>query len=148
MFVIDREIKNAWIRQLKQDWRNANYCYFKNKMNLPTISLLHSKKILGKWVGGMKRDLSISGFFIARYPWQYVQEVLYHEMAHQYVEEILGITQDLPHGKAFRKICYENAFDHRATGDIHEWIKNKKKSVADSQEHTMLNLHLLLLNRL
>lgn len=139
MFVIDVEIKNAWIRQLKQDWRNANYCYFKNKMKLPNISLLDSKKVLGKWVGGIKRGLSINGFFISRYPWQYVQEVLYHEMAHQYVEEILGITQDLPHGKEFRKICYDNEFDHHATGDIQDWIKKKKKSVTGSQEHKMLN---------
>jgi len=139
MFVINMEIKNAWIRQLKQDWRNANYCYFKNKMKLPNISLLDSRKILGKWVGGNKRTLSISGVFISSYPWQYVQEVFYHEMAHQYVEEILGITQNLPHGKEFREICYDNEFDQRATGDMQEWINKKKKSVSGSPEHNMLN---------
>ena len=66
----DTEIKNAWIRQLKLDWRNANYQYFNNKMKPPNIDLLDSEKILGKWVGGMKRNLSISGILIGRYPWQ------------------------------------------------------------------------------
>ena len=139
MFIIDVEIKNAWIRQLKHDWRNANYCYFKNRMKLPNIGLLDAEKILGKWSGGIKRDLSISGFLIDKYPWPYVREVLYHEMAHQYVEEILGITKDLPHGEAFRRICYENEFDHRASGDIQDWIRKKNKSVTGSHEHKILN---------
>lgn len=139
MFNIDIELKSAWIRQLREDWRNANYCAFNGKMHFPEIDLLFSEKTLGKWEGGRKRRLSVSLFLVKNYPWQYAQEILYHEMAHQYVEEILKITNDLPHGKAFKKVCYENGIDHRASGDIESWIYRKSSPKAQSPNHKILD---------
>ncbi|MGA1875838.1 MAG: SprT-like domain-containing protein, partial [bacterium] len=129
MFEVHSEIMNAWIRQLRLDWRNANYCYFGGRMSPPCIDLIHSEKVMGKWEGGMKRKLSISSLFMRRYPWQYVQEVLYHEMAHQYVEEILKITEESSHGKTFKNICREKGFDYRATGDMSGWIDHKRQPI-------------------
>jgi len=68
MFDIDSKLKNAWIRQLRKDWINANYYYFGVKMLSPAIDLLTSEIILGQWEGGNKRRLSISAFFIKAFP--------------------------------------------------------------------------------
>lgn len=139
MKTIEYELKNAWIRQLREDWRYVNYQYFQSAMKMPIIDLFHSYTLLGKWQGGRQRTLSLSEVLIEHHPWQYVKEVLQHEMAHQYVEEILGIREEGPHGEAFKKVCAEHAFDSRAAGDIAEWIKRKNSHDADSDNQKMLN---------
>jgi hypothetical protein len=45
-----------------------------------------------------------------------VLEVLKHEMAHQYVYEVLRETSQTPHGKAFRDTCTRLGIDATATG--------------------------------
>jgi len=138
MFDIDSKLKNAWIGQLKRDWINANYYYFGDKMLSPAIDLLSSEITLGQWEGGNKRRLSISAFFIKSYSWQYVQETLHHEMAHQYVEEVLKITNAYPHGEAFKKICIERGFDPKARGDIHRYGQIINNSKGASRNHKIL----------
>jgi hypothetical protein len=49
-------------------------------------------------------------------PWGTVLEVLKHEMAHQYVHEILGRIDEPSHGPAFREVCERLGIDARASG--------------------------------
>ncbi len=143
---IDNILKTAWIRQLKVDWKTANYHYFKDSMRLPNIELSYAEKVLGGWKGCNYRRLSISVSLIANYTWEYVQEVLYHEMVHQYVEEILEIQNGLPHGEAFKQVCQQNGIDHTATGDIQSWLgKRNKTSYGNSENYKILDkIHKLL----
>ena len=131
---------------MKEDWKTANYAYFKNSMRLPHIELSYSEGTLGKWKGGYCGRLSISIFLINNYTWEYVQEVLYHEMVHQYVEEVLGIREDVPHGESFKRICQENGIDPMATGDIQTWIEQRNNSsTVSSENHKILDkVHKLL----
>lgn len=139
MIHIDLQLRNAWIKQIKQDWKNSNYSNFKDRMKLPNIDIIDSERILGRWEGGLKRKISISSILINNYPWQYVQEVLYHEMAHQFVDENMGIRDALPHGDAFRMICKENSIDHSATGDVCEWAENRNNHTDNSHNHKILD---------
>ncbi len=143
---IDSILKTAWIRQLKTDWKTANFHYFKDSMRLPNLELSNADGVLGMWKGSYFRRLSISIILINNYKWEYVQEVLYHEMAHQYVEEILGIRDSLPHGEAFKRICRENSIDPTATGDIQSWVeKRNNTSSVSSENHKILDkVHKLL----
>jgi len=143
---IDNVLKTAWIKQLKADWKTANYHYFKDSMRLPSLELSSTEGVLGKWKGSYHRHLSISINLISNYTWEYVQEVLYHEMAHQYVEEVLGIREELPHGEAFKRICLENGIDSTATGNIQSWAeKRKNNSTISSENHKILDkVHKLL----
>ncbi len=45
-----------------------------------------------------------------------VLEVLRHEMAHQFVDEVLGIRGQTAHGPAFQRVCQDRAIDARAAG--------------------------------
>ncbi len=143
---IDNILKTAWVRQLKADWKTANFHYFKDSMRLPSLELSYSEDVLGTWKGGYYRRLSISIILINNYSWEYVQEVLYHEMAHQYVEEVLGIRDSLPHGEAFKRVCRENSIDPTATGDIKSWVeKRNNSSSVSSENHKILDkIHKLL----
>ncbi len=48
-------------------------------------------------------------------PWVDVIEVLKHEMAHQYVHEILGIRDETAHGPAFQRICEKHGIQPEAS---------------------------------
>ncbi len=146
MVETDNILKTAWIRQLKADWKTANYHFFKDAMRLPSLELSCSEEALGRWKGGCHRLLSVSLVLINNYKWEYVQEVLYHEMVHQYVEEVLGNLDSLPHGEVFKRICQENGIDPTATGDIQSWVeKRNKSSFVSSENHKILNkVHKLL----
>src|SRR5262249_7846916 len=50
------------------------------------------------------------------HPWGVVVEVLKHEMAHQYVHEVLGKRDESAHGPAFRDLCEKLGIDAGAAG--------------------------------
>ncbi len=146
MITINDKLKTAWLRQLHEDWKTANFLYFHEAMRPPNCELVYSGIALGKWKGGCHRRISISIMLINTYPWEYVQEVLYHEMVHQYVEEILRICGELPHGEAFKRVCQEKGIDPMATGDLHIWMeKRKNRCIVSSENHQILDkIHKLL----
>lgn len=121
------KLKTAWLRQLREEWKSANYNHFKNTMRLPNLRLSQGVKVLGQWKGEPYRALSISSHLIRHQPWEDVQEVLYHEMAHQYVAEVMGIRDEAPHGPTFKIICLENGIDPSATGTLQSWGENRYK---------------------
>jgi hypothetical protein len=49
-------------------------------------------------------------------PWGVVREVLKHELAHQYVDEVLGIHDETAHGPAFQEVCRARGIDAAAAG--------------------------------
>ncbi|KKO17971.1 MAG: SprT-like family protein [Candidatus Brocadia fulgida] len=146
MITINDKLKTAWLRQLHEDWKTANFLYFHEDMRPPNYELAHSGVTLGRWKGGCHRRLSISIVLINTYSWEYVQEVLYHEMVHQYVEEILGICEEVPHGEAFRRVCQEKGIDPTATGDLHVWMEKRgSRCTVSSGNHQILDkVHKLL----
>ena len=53
---------------------------------------------------------------VTEHPWTVVLEVLRHEMAHQYVDEVLGVHDETAHGPTFQAVCEARAIDGRAAG--------------------------------
>lgn len=125
MINISAKLQNAWIRRLMIEWKLANDRYFKNSMRSPSFILSDSRKRLGYWKGGSSRTLALSVQLIKDRPWQDVCEILYHEMVHQYVDEVLRVHDEPPHGATFKRICIERGIYHRATGDISEWSRQR-----------------------
>jgi hypothetical protein len=58
----------------------------------------------------------MAGSLFVKEAWGTVLEVLKHEMAHQYVHEILGRMDEPSHGPAFREVCARLGIDARAAG--------------------------------
>ena len=63
-----------------------------------------SDKLLGSWSRD-KRLISISISLLEQGTYTEVLEVLKHEMAHQYVDEVLCRRDNRPHGKLFEMAC-------------------------------------------
>jgi hypothetical protein len=71
--------------------------------------------VLGRWVGA-RRTLEIARALVLEHTWGVVIEVLKHEMAHQWVHEVLGRRDEPPHGPSFRETCATFGIDASASG--------------------------------
>jgi len=112
---IGAALEAALVRELRAAWRQVNETYFGGRLVAPTLELVTHRTSLGRWLPAT-RALEISRPLVLEHPWGAVLEVLKHEMAHQYVHEVLGETTQTPHGKAFREACHRLGVDGGASG--------------------------------
>ncbi len=91
-------------RELLVWWQYYNDLYAERALQEPVIRMMSGSSRLGQW-GRELRILSISREHIERDPWLEVMDTLRHEMAHQYVDEVLRVTDEPPHGRAFKRAC-------------------------------------------
>jgi hypothetical protein len=103
------------VRELLLEWRRINATYFKGALMAPALALAQSESHLGRWHGAT-RTLEISRPLVLQHPWGAVVEVLKHEMAHQYVDEVLKVNDESAHGNAFREVCKRWGIDAAAAG--------------------------------
>jgi hypothetical protein len=108
---IDRLI----LRELAAEFDQTNWVHFKRAMKPPVLELIDDATHLGTWQA-TSRKIGISRHYARTAPWGAVLEVLRHEIAHQYVAEILTATDEPPHGPAFQSVCRRMGLDPRASG--------------------------------
>lgn len=111
-----KSVDSALLRELARWWAEINANQFEGAMRPPSLCLDDTDKRLGCWKGDT-RTLSLARHLVDDHPWQVVIEVLRHEMAHQYVDEVLKISGETAHGPAFRRVCAERSIDSRAFGN-------------------------------
>jgi hypothetical protein len=109
------ELERLALRALATAYDDLNHALFRGHLRPPAIEFSDATSRLGAWRGD-RRVLEISRPLLVRHGWGVVVEVLKHEMAHQFVEEIEGVRDEGPHGAAFRRVCDERGIDLRATG--------------------------------
>ncbi|WP_394849839.1 DUF2786 domain-containing protein [Pendulispora brunnea] len=112
---LSTKLETALVRELFAVWKQINASYFGDALVAPTIELTRTQSVLGRW-SHATRTLEISRPLLLSQPWGIVVEVLKHEMAHQYVSEVLGASDETPHGPAFRETCRRHGIDAKATG--------------------------------
>ena len=96
-----KDIEIRWAKQLHKEHRRI--CY-QQSVSLPTpvISIVAGKNRLGYWTPD-NHTISISRHLIENNPWEFVLEILKHEMAHQFVSAYLDNADC--HGNAFKNAC-------------------------------------------
>lgn len=109
------QLRATWSRKLYQWWHYYNAEYLNEALRSPRIELSQSEAELGRW-DGARRCLSISVAHLESDPWLEVMQTLRHEMAHQYVDEVLGERGEGPHGAAFRRACEKLRCSPQARG--------------------------------
>src|SRR5438132_11892193 len=109
-------LERALVRQLAETWSEINHNHFRNRLRRPVFTFTDSERRLGAWDSGA-RTLSISRRLVLDRPWAVVREVLKHEMAHQFVDEVLGVREQTAHGPAFEALCRQHGIDAAATGE-------------------------------
>jgi predicted SprT family Zn-dependent metalloprotease len=109
------QLERLTLRALADAWDDTNATFFKRALRRPVLALSDTSQRLGRWVSA-ERTLEISRRVLSEQSWGVVLEVLKHEMAHQFVDEVLGQRSEAAHGPAFRQVCEERAIDARAEG--------------------------------
>ena len=109
------QLETALLRELAREWARLNARLFEGALAPPSIGLHDSDNPLGAWER-KTRHLRLSRRLLTHHPWAVTVEVLKHEMAHQYVHEVLGQTEETPHGPAFRELCQRLGIDAAAAG--------------------------------
>lgn len=108
-------LEAALLYELREQYRLLALGHFKGALKLPQLELVPSRARLGRWVEAT-RTIELSRSLVLSKPWGVVVEVLKHEMAHQYVCEVLGRRGESAHGPTFRAVCDRLGIDGAATG--------------------------------
>ncbi|MBL8603467.1 MAG: DUF2786 domain-containing protein [Myxococcales bacterium] len=103
------------MRALLSEWSSLNQQRFDARMRPPQMQLIDTPGQLGRWAIDT-RTLAIARHALVSLSWGQVIEVLKHEMAHQFVEEVLGVRHETAHGPTFQRICARYGVDPRAAG--------------------------------
>jgi hypothetical protein len=110
---VDLEV--ALLAELRRNYDWENWARFKRRLTAPVIALTDTRGRLGQWVRATRR-LELSRPLVLERPWPEVVSVLGHEMAHQFVDEVLGIHDEAAHGATFQRVCEGLGLDGRAVG--------------------------------
>jgi hypothetical protein len=109
------ELEAALVRELRRNYEVINERRFGDRLTKPVLVLSDSTRRLGQWTRAT-RTLELSRVLVLVRPWLEVTSVLEHEMAHQYVDEVLRVRDESAHGPTFLRVCAERGIDARATG--------------------------------
>lgn len=112
---LSARLEAALLREVAEQYRHLANAYFKGGLKLPQFELVNSRSRLGRWMPEA-RIIELSRPLVLEQPWGVVIEVLKHEMAHQYVSEILGEQGESAHGPRFRAVCDKLGIDAAASG--------------------------------
>lgn len=112
---VHADLSAALLRELGDTWRELNANHFRGRLRPPVFALSEVGNRLGQW-RSESRTLSLDRTLVFEKPWSVVREVLKHEVAHQFVDEVLHIHDQTAHGPAFEDVCRRFGFDSRATG--------------------------------
>jgi hypothetical protein len=109
------ELERAALHAILRVWEDLNGSLFRFELTRPAVMLVDSTSRLGRWHGG-ERVIEIARSLLLDHGWGVLVEVLKHEMAHQYVDEVLDQPDDAMHGSVFRRVCEERGIDASAAG--------------------------------
>jgi hypothetical protein len=113
--VLSAALEAALVRQLAETWEEINQNHFRGKLRRPVLGLSDGGGRLGAWHGA-RRELTLARGLVLEHGWGTVREVLKHEMAHQFVDEVLEVRDQGAHGPAFEALCRQHGIDARAAG--------------------------------
>ena len=109
------ELERASLRAMGQVYDELNRSLFGGRLQRVQLMFVDRTQRLGQWCSDPAR-IELSRSVLTSNGWGTLVEVLKHEMAHQYTEQVLGIVEEGPHGTTFRRVCDERGIDGRAAG--------------------------------
>jgi Protein of unknown function (DUF2786)/SprT-like family len=131
---IQEFLEHRILHGLSCEWDTALWVLpssYENQMRKPLFAIQDMKTRWGYW-SGKTREIVMSRALVLEHSWNAVRQVLKHEMAHQFAEEILGARNEPPHGASFKKACYHLRADPAASGNFRLL---DEKGLKDSKNH-------------
>ena len=104
---LETDLATATLKALQGSYRDLNHSLFGDALRPPVLKLNATSQVrVGRW-DPEHRCIEISEQLILDRGFGAAIEVLKHEMAHQFVHEVLTDADESPHGKVFRSVCVE-----------------------------------------
>ena len=132
---LDSTLHPAWLAELRRAWQDFNGRHLGGRLKPPVLQIDRGELRLGHWEREA-RLLSLAHHHIWTHAWDEVLGTLKHEMAHQYVDEVLG-GDERPHGPQFARACQLLEIDAHASG-------SPRPREADEQSKTLRRVQKLL----
>ncbi|MCH2109042.1 MAG: SprT-like domain-containing protein [Polyangiaceae bacterium] len=107
------ELRRIAQSQVQRTYQELNWGLFSGKLQKPSFEWLESGSRWGAWLSSRVMQLNLS---LLDGPWGQLVEVLKHEMAHQFVDQVLRVDDEPAHGPTFQRVCRERGIDSRAAG--------------------------------
>jgi hypothetical protein len=143
---IPEKLEKRILHGLACEWEKALWVlspHDQKRMRPPLFSLRDMDGQWGYW-SSEKREISLSRILVWHHSWEAVREVLLHEMAHQYAEEVLISRHEPPHGPQFRQACSLLRANPQASGRYPPLDDRPKNSIPYREDKIMLRVKKLL----
>jgi hypothetical protein len=118
-FIIREELEHRILHGLACEWESARWILSpsnREKLRKPLFSIREMNSKWGYW-SEEKNEICLSRNLVLNHSWDAVREVLLHEMAHQFAEQVLGAGGKPPHGPKFKEACYLLRANPSASGN-------------------------------
>lgn len=136
----DIDMTSVWTKQLYREFEEINW-YHKLGLRPCVIQITElGHRRWGQW-DPFFRTITLNHKLITDHRWDIVLEILKHEMAHQYVSEILGLPEDNTHGQAFAAACARvgiAGWAAKASGELPEHIPTLRERVLSQDDEKLL----------
>jgi hypothetical protein len=109
----------------------------RRRMRPPLFVLRDQQDRWGSW-SREKREISLSRGLALNHSWSAVCEVLLHEMAHQFTDEVLIAHHEPPHGPQFHKACYLLRANPKASGN-YRTLDDRMSQASSAPENKIMN---------
>jgi hypothetical protein len=113
--MLSTELEAALLRELRAAYDWENDARFGKRLKPAVLALGDAAARHGAWIRATRR-LELSRTLVLERAWPEVIGVLQHEMAHQFVDEVLHQHDETAHGETFRRVCDERGIDGKAAG--------------------------------
>lgn len=112
------DFENIVLSELNRSWHSYVLKFKWNNSGITAPQFRITEAHVDHWAQWVptKREMHFSRHLVTNRPWNEVLEVLKHEMAHQYVSEVLKVTGEAPHGPAFKSVCKQFHIDAAVRG--------------------------------
>ncbi|MDY6951341.1 MAG: DUF2786 domain-containing protein [Thermodesulfobacteriota bacterium] len=143
---IQEALERRVLHGLAWEWKTALWVLgpsHKRRMRAPLFSLRDMTRRLGSW-SRERREICLSRILVLNHPWDAVREVLLHEMAHQFAEEVLGACKEPPHGPKFRKACHLLRANPRASGTYRPLDERLSHALQSPEDKIMVRVKKLM----
>ncbi len=117
--MIQEELERRILHGLSCEWEESCWILDASKREKFRRPLFSLRDMNGKW-GYWSREhneICLNRDLVLNHSWDAVREILLHEMAHQFAEQVLDVRNEPPHGPAFKRACYFLRADPKASGD-------------------------------
>jgi len=143
---IQEELERRILHGLSCEWEEARFILvpsYRERFHKPLFRLSDMKGKWGYW-SGERNEICMSRALVLNHSWDSVCDVLLHEIAHQFTDQILGISNEPPHGPGFKRACHLLRANPKASGNYTLLDQKVLDDSAASEDKIMVRIKKLM----